>query len=163
MKGNHINHMLAEKRASNLSESELSLVQAHVKDCAECLRAYEAAQFSEALLKARASVSIEPSPFFHTRVMAALKERRSETPTIFSLWQIARPIFSAMVASVVLLFILTFTIFNSEQPPEVAQSPTDYSVDALVLEENQPADEDMNFNQVLSAVFDLEDADGKNN
>lgn len=162
MQYNHIIQTLAEKRVSGLSEDERSLIEIHVSSCAECLRAYEAAQLSESLLKARSAESIEPSPFFHTRVMAALKEKRAEAPSIFSLWQIARPIFSTMVAGVVLLLVLTFATYNSEQSSEMTQNPTIYSVDSLLLEEGEPVEEDKNYNQVLSAVFDSEDYNGEN-
>ena len=59
-------------------ESELSAVQAHALECGSCHSAYEAARLSALVLKSRAQVTIEPSPFFQTRVMAALREQHSE-------------------------------------------------------------------------------------
>ena len=54
-----------------------------------CRNAYEAARLSAVVIKSRAQVTIEPSPFFQTRVMAALREQQAvdSVPAMFRLWK----------------------------------------------------------------------------
>jgi hypothetical protein len=76
MKDKHITEILDNASTSALSESELNEVRAHALECGSCRSAYEAARLSAVVLKSRAQVTIEPSPFFQTRVMAALREQQ---------------------------------------------------------------------------------------
>ena len=68
MKDKHITEILDNASIAILSESELNEVRVHVQDCVSCRDAYEAARLSAVVLKSRAEVTIEPSPFFQTRL-----------------------------------------------------------------------------------------------
>ena len=96
MKDKHIIEVLDNASIADLSASELSEVQAHARDCVSCRDAYEAAQLSGLILKSRAQVVIEPSPFFETRVMAALRERKAveSVPPMLRLWSSAKALVS---------------------------------------------------------------------
>src|ERR1044071_95394 len=100
MKDNHIINLLESRSLASLSAAELGMVQAHTAGCSECLLAYQAAQASLSLLQQRASVVVEPPPFFQTKVMAAIREQNL-APKRFgflNVWQTARPVIVSMGA-----------------------------------------------------------------
>src|SRR5215213_6077749 len=102
MRDNHLIKMLEERAIDSLSEGEVLAIEAHTLDCSACLRAYEAARISADLLRARASETVEPSPFFKTRVMAAIKENRlsPELPALLRMWRAAGALVSMMAVLV---------------------------------------------------------------
>ncbi len=112
MKEKHIIEILDNASIASLSESELSEVRAHVRDCASCRDAYEAAQLSAVILRSRAQVTIEPSPFFQTRVMAALREQQAveSVPAMLRLWRSARALVSSMAVTTAALAVLSFVL-----------------------------------------------------
>ncbi len=67
MKEHHITEVMDSVALASLSQRELDELKAHARDCATCEAAFEAAQLSALVIKQRAQVKIEPSPFFHTR------------------------------------------------------------------------------------------------
>ncbi len=73
MKDKHIIDILENAPFADLTESESTLIRAHVEGCATCHRAYQAAQLSALLIKERTAEAIDPSPFFHTKVMAGCR------------------------------------------------------------------------------------------
>src|SRR5688500_5504298 len=91
MKDKHIIEVIDSVGFASLSQSELDEVKAHTRDCGTCLTAFEAAQLSALVIRQRAQVKIEPSPFFHTKVLAALRERRAveNVPAFVRLWKSA--------------------------------------------------------------------------
>src|ERR1051325_11973892 len=96
MKDNHIIELLQNRSLTSFNDSERASIAAHVSDCAACKHAYAVAQVSTSLLQERASAVVEPSPFFHTRVLAALRERQNEVPAYRRLWQSAGALVSSM-------------------------------------------------------------------
>ena len=92
MKDKHITEILDKASIGSLSESELNEVRAHVLGCMSCRDAYEAARLSAVVIQSRAQVVIEPSPFFQTRVMAALREQQrvESMPAMLRLWRSAK-------------------------------------------------------------------------
>ncbi|MBC7931506.1 MAG: hypothetical protein H7Z38_13160, partial [Rubrivivax sp.] len=82
MKQQHITGILDGVPLAQLGKSEMAVVREHAARCDECRRAYDAALVASSLLRERAAEEFEPSPFFQTRVLAALRERRAaeETP-----------------------------------------------------------------------------------
>src|ERR1051325_6116653 len=109
MRDNHITTMLEEGSVALLSEGQVALIREHTAGCAQCLRAYEAARISDSLIRARASEAVEVSPFFKTRVMAALRERHlsPEPPALVRMWKAAGALFSMLAVMVVVLIGLT--------------------------------------------------------
>src|SRR5712664_145389 len=73
----HIISLIENAPLASLTPSDLTTIRRHTDDCVDCRRAFEAAQISMLLLRERAAETFEPSPFFHTRVLATLRERQS--------------------------------------------------------------------------------------
>ena len=154
MKEKHITEVLDNASIANLSEFELNEVRIHVKSCASCRNAYEAARLSAVVIKSRAQVTIEPSPFFQTRVLAALREQQAvdSVPAMFRLWKSARALVSSMAVTTAALAVLSFVLPG----PAVAddQTVSAYSVESVLME--QGGDE-LSYEQVLSAIYAEED------
>lgn len=172
MRNDHIINLLEENRLTALGADKVSIIESHVGDCPECLKAYTAARVAGTLLQARAAETFEPSPFFKTRVMAALNEKQStvEPSAIARLWRAAGALASAMALIVAVLSSLT--LFGGQLPPAgllpPSADPVQFSVLAIgdsaesVLFEEDAAlvSDEMTDAQALEAVFDAEDADG---
>src|SRR5882757_488333 len=98
---------LDSRAFAEFSEEELRQMQAHCAGCSQCRTAFSAAQNSAAILKFEASQVFEPSQFFHTKVLAALREKRSGLQPVFDLrkmWQASGALVSVMVVMVAALF-----------------------------------------------------------
>ena len=165
MKQEHIIGILESVPLAQLGESEQAAVRDHTTRCEECRRAYDAARLASSLLSERAAATFEPSPFFQTRVLAALRERRAaeETPVLQRLWRTAGALFSTMAATVALLAGLTFVVPNltaTQVPGEVAAASDPYSTDAALFAPNDSADDDINYDQVLTTIYDSGDEAG---
>ena len=157
MKDEHIKKLLDEAPLASLGGAELAAVRAHAEGCAECRRAFEAARAASLMMKARASESFEPSPFFQTRVLAALRERRAaeEGWTLARLWKSAGLLVSSMAATVAALAVFTFVAPEQTPAREVANVGT-YSAEAVIFDEG---DDEMTYEQVLTSLYDS-DEDG---
>src|SRR5262249_26095068 len=162
MKGDHIINLLDENRIDMLGESELATIKAHTPGCPECLHAYRAAIVSADLLKARAAETIEPPPFFKTRVMAAIKEKRLalQPSALLRMWKSAGALVSAMVAAVIILLTLTFAAggFQPSAEPSDLSVGQNLSIDHVVLDEPNQAIDD---NQVFDTMFGPEEGYGQ--
>jgi anti-sigma-K factor RskA len=161
MKDEHITSLLEGAPFARLSERELATIKAHTSVCAACRRAYEAARRAALLLKERAAESVEPSPFFQTRVLAALRERQAgnEGWSFARLWRSAGALVSSMAAVVALLAGLTF-LAPASQPTTtetVATVSNPYSTEDVVLAQDEAADEQMTDAQVLTTLYDADD------
>src|SRR5215468_2609004 len=110
MKDEHIIEILDSTPYSNLSAEQLRVVQRHSANCLSCESALEAASLSSAVIENRAQATIEPSPFFQTRVMAALRERQAteSVPAFVRLWKSAGALLSSMAVGTAALAALTF-------------------------------------------------------
>ena len=89
MKEHHIIEVIDSVALASLTEMELDEVKSHTRECVSCRTAFEAAQLSALVIKQRAQVKIEPSPFFQTRVMAAWREQQAveSVPAFLRLWK----------------------------------------------------------------------------
>ena len=115
MRDEHIIIIIENVPLASLGEDELSAIRAHTRSCSNCLQAFQAAQVSQRLLKERAAVEVEPSPFFHTRVLATLRERQANNSWAFiRMWRSAGALASSMAAAVALLAVLTFVVPESQ-------------------------------------------------
>lgn len=154
MKDKHITEILDNTSIANLSEFELNEVRIHVKDCGSCRDAYEAARLSAVIIKSRTQVTIEPSPFFQTRVMAALREQQAvdSVPAMFRLWKSARALVSSMAVTTAALAVVSFVLPG----PAVAEDQTvsAYSVESVIMEQGN---DELSYEQVLSTIYDDED------
>lgn len=159
MRDEHITRLLDATPPAQMSEGELASVRAHAERCAQCRRAFEAAQAASLALKERAAQAFEPSPFFQTRVLAALRERRAaeDAWTPRRLWKSAWLLVSSMAATVAALAALTFVAPQQQNAaPELASGGGPYSAEALIFDEAS-ADEQMTYGQVLTTLYESEE------
>ena len=156
MKDKHIIEVLDDSSILSLSESELSQVQAHVRDCVSCRDAYEAARLSAIILQNRAQATIEPSPFFQTRVMAAWREQQAleSVPVMWRLWNSAKVLVSSMAVTTAALAVLSFTM-PAPATPAADQTVSVLSAESVIL--GQASDEQMSYEQVLSTIYEDDD------
>ena len=154
MNEKHITELLDNASIATLSEFELKEVRIHVKSCVSCHKAYEAARLSALVVTSRAQTTIEPSPFFHTRVMAALREQQAvdSVPAMFRLWKSARALVSSMAVTTAALAVLSFVLPG----PAVADDQTlsAYSVESVIMDQGS---DELSYEQVLSAIYAEED------
>ena len=161
MSDEHIKKLLDEAPLSSLGKAELAAVRAHAEVCEDCRRAVAAAQLSTLMLKARTRETFAPPPFFQTRVLAALRERRAaeeERWTLARLWKSAGLLVSSMAATVAALAVLTFVA--PTQPAtaqELASDGGTYSAEALILDETDAGDEPMSYGQVLTTLYESDE------
>jgi hypothetical protein len=156
MNENHIIEILDNASIESLSEFELNQVRIHASACESCRGAYEAARLSALVLKSRAQTTIEPSPFFHTRVMAAVREQNTveSVPAMLRLWKSARALVSSMAVTTAALAVLSFVL----PAPAIAvddQAASVYSAEAVILDRG--GDEQPTYEQVLSTIYADED------
>src|SRR3989442_9978857 len=124
----HITRLLEENAVSRLSPENLSIIRTHIKDCPDCRQAYEAAQVAADLLQVHASQTAAPSPFFTTRVMAAIGEQANADRSLWiRFWKAMRLPISAMVGVVLLLLAVTFfyrPLPGGPSPPPPRYTPS---------------------------------------
>ena len=162
MKENHIIDLLENRSFASLDEDERAVIRAHAANCLSCARAYEATRVASSLLRARASEAIEPSPFFHTRVLAALRERQNEVPAFKRLWQASGALVSSMTATVALLAVFSFIIPGTQTSGTAQASASNgYSAEEVILNQNDLQDEQASDAQVLTTLYPAEDAGAK--
>lgn len=151
MKDKHIIEVLDNASILSLSESDLSEVQAHVRDCVSCREAYEAARLSAVILQSRAHATIEPSPFFQTRVMAAWREQQAveSVPAMWRLWNSAKALVSSMAVATAALAVLSFV---SPATPAVDQTASALSAESVIM--GQSSDDQMTYEQVLNTIYE---------
>ena len=156
MKDKHIIDVLDNTSIASLSESQLSEVQAHARECVSCSEAYEAARLSAAVLQSRAQATIEPSPFFQTRVMAAWREQQAveSVPAMLRLWRSARAIVSSMAVTTAALAALTF-ILPAQTAPLTDQTASALSAESVIM--GQGSDDQVSYEQVLSTIYEDDD------
>ena len=158
MREEHIISLIENAPFASLSEDDLNAIRAHTDHCSDCLRAFRAAQISAFLLKERAAATFEPAPFFHTRVMATLRERQANESWAWSrLWRAAGALASSMVATVAALAVLTFAIPGSQVSSgtqSLSSLPNNYSAEEVLLNQSEQLDEPVSDAQVLNTIYD---------
>ncbi len=158
MRNDHIITLLDEKRFGDLNRDDLSLIESHTAECHACLQAYRAALASSILLRARASETVEPSPFFKTRVMAAAREvMAAEQPAILRAWKAAAGLVSSMVAVVVILMAVTFFNAPDSSTLEPAAISNNLSAEVVVFDYADSISEDAGYEDVLGTVMEGEE------
>ena len=152
MKVEHIIEILDSASLKNLSEEQLKVVQIHIRDCMSCESAYQAAKISSRLVKERAQTTVEPSPFFQTRVMAAWRERQAieNTPVLSRLWKSAGAWVSSMAVTTAALAAFSFVI-PAPISTSADETATAYSAESVLL--GQTSDDQMSYDQVLSTIY----------
>ncbi len=160
MRDEHIINIIESAPLSGLSQSDMAKVHAHTAQCAGCRRAVEAAQISALLLKERVGETFEPSPFFQTRVLAALRERQAanEPFSFRRLWRTTGALVSSMAATVAALVILTLFAPGSQPPVEAQTSAfNSYSAEELIFAQDELPGDQMSYGQVLAALYESDE------
>jgi hypothetical protein len=163
MREGHIKKTLDETPLASLGRAELAALRAHAEGCEECRRALEAAEAASLMLRTRAAESFEPSPFFQTRVLAALRERQAaeEGWTLARLWKSAGLLVSSMAATTAALVVLTLAAPQEQATAqELAAGATRVTAEALIFDE-AGADEQMTYEQVLTTLYESEDGEAR--
>ena len=154
MKDKHIIEVIDSVAFASLSQTELDEVKAHTRECASCLTAFEAAQVSALVIKQRAQVKIEPSPFFHTKVLAALRERQQaeSVPAFARLWKSASALVSTMALVTIALAVMTF-VYPDQATAVTEQVASGVTAEAVIFDQ---LDEPLTYEQVLATIYEEE-------
>ena len=164
MKDNHIIDILDNTPLANISASELRTIHAHIEACADCRRAFEAAQVSSLLLKERANEaaqnSLNANPFFQTRVLAAWREQQASAGvwSFRRLWSATGAIVASMAATTAALAVLIFVAPATDTTNQQTAAIVPYSAESVVLDQDQ--DNQITNDQVISAIY-ADDDEGK--
>jgi len=155
MKDKHITEILDNTSIANFSAGELDEVRAHAESCVSCRGAYEAARLSGVVLRSRAQAAVEPSPFFQTRVMAALREQQAveNVPAMLRLWRSSKALVSSMAVTTAALAALSF-LLPTPVTSVVDQTASVYSAESVIMGQSE---EQMTYEQVLSTIYADED------
>ncbi len=162
MSDKHIISLIEQTPPASLSESDLIAIRAHVTGCADCRRAYEAAQVAVLLIKERAAEAFAPSPFFHTRVLATLRERQAanESWAWSRMWRAGGALASSMVATVAALVVLTFVVSGTQStavPGNMTSTLNAYSAEEVILNQSELPAEQTSDGQILKTLYGAEE------
>jgi predicted anti-sigma-YlaC factor YlaD len=158
MRNEHILELLDSTPLRSMSEADLARIREHSEQCALCRQAFKSAQVSSLLLRERATTAIEPSPFFKTKVMAAIRERQAAAGAFSFLrfWRAARSLVYSMAAIVVLLTGLTISqpglLMESGSPDQIAGISAD-DPEWAFLATDSASSEEMTYDQVLTDIY----------
>lgn len=160
MSDKHIIGLIEGTPLTSLSDSDLTAIRTHVRDCADCGRAYEAAQISTLLLKERVAEVFEPSPFFRTRVLATLRERQTANDwwAWSRMWRAAGALAYSMVATVVVLALFSFVIPATQVTSGIQDlTVSAYAADEVILNQGELLDEQLSDGQILTTLYSAEE------
>jgi len=158
MNDNHITDILDNAPLATLSETELQTIRAHVSTCAECQRAFAAAQLSALLLQERTSEAAEntlsANPFFQTRVLAAWREQQTSAGawSLRRLWNATGALVASMAATTAVLAVLAFAAPSADSTTQLQAAVVPSSAETVVLEQDQDNNQLTN-DQVISAIY----------
>ena len=163
MKSEHIINLIESAPLADLKESDLVSVRAHASICTSCNQAFQAARISALLLKEHAAEVFEPTPFFQTRVLAALRERQNELWSWSRMWRATGALASSMVATVAAIAVLTFVVPGLRSEPtvsDVTAAGNVYSAEEVVLNQSDLPENQMDQisdAQVLTTLYGAEE------
>jgi hypothetical protein len=153
MKDEHIIEILDGAPLSSLSIEQLELVRSHSQSCLSCASAYRAASVSSAVIRERVQTVIEPTSFFQTNVLAALRERQAleNVPVFARLWKSAGALVASMAVTTAALAGLSLMVPPAVVAPGAEQTASAYSAESVLLD--QGGDDQMSYEQVLSTIY----------
>ena len=154
MKDIHILEILDRASFADLSEDELNVVETHAASCLDCRRAFAAARVSAVLLGARAAApAVEPSAFFQSKVLNAIREKqplRKPIAAFWRWWQASYPLVCSMLFIVITLAVLTMIAPKSNTEQAVSTYNL-YSTDSVILNQNPPRS--LTTEQALEVIY----------
>ncbi|MDQ1728080.1 MAG: hypothetical protein QOD33_205 [Pyrinomonadaceae bacterium] len=162
MRDEHIIGLLENAPLTSFAEPELSAIRIHSENCPACLRALQAARISARLLQERAALELSPSPFFHTRVLAALRERQAANDNWAwsRMWRAAGALASSMVVTVAALAVFTFVAPSNQVTAPAPGWLASYSAEEIILDQSTAESQGAGASdgQVLNAIYSDEEA-----
>jgi len=160
MMSDHIISLIENAPLASLSPSDLTAIRKHTDDCVDCRQAFEAAQISMLLLRERAAEIFEPSPFFHTRVLATLRARQTAGGqwAWSRVWGAAGALASSMVLTVAALAALSFIPGGQaiSGSPDMT-SLNSYSAEEVLLDQSEALNGQVSEAQILTTLYGAED------
>ena len=156
MKETHIISLLESVSFASLSEAEHVEIRTHIASCSDCERAYKVAMVSSSLLKEGEGEVFEPSPFFQTRVLAAVREQQAEPRGWQRMWRAAGALVSSMTATVALLAVISFMVPGTPSTVE-ATAVNRYFAEDVILDQQEIAQEQPSDAEVLSTLYQAEE------
>jgi predicted anti-sigma-YlaC factor YlaD len=154
MKDRHILEILDAKQFAEFSTAELNNFQTHSADCSDCRQAFEAARVSAELLNVRALVpALEPSAFFQSKVLNAIREKQNLRKPIAAFrrwWQASYALVCSMLFIVITLGALTLLAPKSNADQAVSTYNL-YSTDSVILNQNPPRN--LTTEQALEVIY----------
>lgn len=155
MSGQHIIKLIEERPFNKLNEHEMRIIDAHITACTACRTKYQAAKTIALLLKERSAAVIEPSPFFKTRVMAAIAEKRraQEERAFIKFWRATKWLVSSMAMLVILLAASMYFVDRSNIQNNPAQATSElYPTELTVTAPNDT--EEVTYGQVMTSIYE---------
>lgn len=163
MRDEHIKELLDRGGLAGLGERELAAMRSHAEACGECARAFAAARVAAALFEARDAGGFEPSPFFQTRVLAALRERQRtgvESWSFGRLWKAAGLLVSSMAATVAVLAALSFVAPQQATQTQIASADA-YNAEDVIFDQGAPSATQVSDEQVLATIYGADEGAGR--
>lgn len=156
MKCEQILEIIDEQDFFELEDSARARLEEHCRSCDTCSRAAAAARVTSAMLVARAesAKTFDPSPFFGTKVMAAIRSkasRRVAGEAFIRWWQASYSTVSVMV--VLVLFLVVGAALAPRKDEEAgAATPSNLYPTETVLIDHRPSRE-LNKEQVFQVIY----------
>lgn len=163
MNSEHIINLIEHTPLSEITDSDLAIVRAHVSVCDSCNQSWQGARISTLLLKERAAATFEPTPFFQTKVLAALREQRSEQWSWAKMWKATSALATSMVATVAAILVLTFVIPGTSGDSKLLDqslATNTYSAEEVILNQGDTANtqsDQASDAQVLTTLYGFDE------
>ncbi|MCU1265620.1 MAG: hypothetical protein JWM21_1938 [Acidobacteria bacterium] len=158
----HIINLIEQTPFSDITDSDRGAIRAHAAVCEACNQAWQATQISALLLKERVAATFEPTPFFQTRVLAAMREQQNEQWSWAKMWRATGALASSMVATVAAIAVLTFVIPGTsvDSTSELTSTNNTYSAEEVILNQGEVAGtqtDPVSDAQVLTTLYGSEE------
>ncbi|MDQ4122437.1 MAG: hypothetical protein M3209_13440 [Acidobacteriota bacterium] len=153
MKSKHITTILDETPFKDLTAAQIGEINAHSETCSSCRTAFQAARLSSVLLQNRTTEVFEPSPFFESKILAALREKQIVAKPIAAFWGWWKA--SSMVIFPILLVVITLmalTIFAPQQQIQ-ATIADDLAPEQIIFQGND-FNRELTTSQALQIIYE---------
>ena len=155
MSGEHVIDLIDETGLNGLSDAQREAVHAHAAGCPDCRTAVDAWRIGSSLLTARASVTNEVSPFFATRVMAALRERReNEALGLAGMWRAAWSLVTVM--ALIVLVLTSASILRPGRDYSDTELSTGRTMYSPAFDAAASAEVDLTDDQLVGILYESE-------